>query len=370
MSEEREAGTVLVVADDAAARSTICSWLEMAAYRPLASGSGAEALEHLQRTRMGTAALVVRLTDAEGIKFLRQAREMDPSIGAVLVDSDNDMNARSVEELCGGVTVLPEPYDMPELLTAVASEIRRRMHRAADVQWRRVLDEVLEERSQIIERKLEQFAAASLEVLVTSLEARDAFMSGHSVRVAQLSASLADALGIRSTTWSRCGWRGRLHDIGMLVISDRVVNREGPLSPAEFDQVRQHTLVGHQLLQPYPHLADVARFVRGHHERWDGAGYPDGIAGEEIPWGARIIAVVETYDALVTQRAYRRDILSPQQACAEVQVLAGKALDPTVCAALSRVIGGRQTLEFVLDDGWLESVADPLVMAAPLVIPA
>ena len=83
----------------------------------------------------------------------------------------------------------------------------------------------------------------------------------------------------------RCDFAGRLHDIGMLVISDRVVNREGPLTPAEFDQIRQHTLVGHQLLHPYPHLGDVARFVRGHHERWDGTGYPDGLAGEAIPWG-------------------------------------------------------------------------------------
>jgi len=142
---------------------------------------------------------------------------------------------------------------------------------------------------------------------------------------------------------------GRLHDIGMLLISDRVVNREGRLTPEEFDQVRNHPLVGHQVLLPYPHLSDVARFVRGHHERWDGHGYPDGLAGEDIPWGARILGVAETYDALVTRRAYRSEILTPEQADAEVQRLAGKALDPAVCGAPSRVIGRGRTLEFVLD---------------------
>lgn len=238
---------------------------------------------------------------------------------------------------------------------AVAGEVWRRMQRAADGHWRRVVEEMLEERSQALARKLEQFAAASLEVLVTSLEARDPYMSGHSVRVAQLSASLADALGHPEDDVEAVRLAGRLHDIGMLVISDRVVNREGPLTPEEFDQIRQHTLVGHQLLQPYPHLGDVARFVRGHHERWDGGGYPDGLRGDDIPWGARIIGVVETYDALVTKRAYRSETRTPGEAHAEVQELAGKSLDPTVCGALGRVIGGRQTLEFVLDPQWRES---------------
>jgi putative nucleotidyltransferase with HDIG domain len=365
MIEDREAGTVLVVADDAEVRSSISTWLEMAAYRPLAIGTGVEALEHMHRTRLRTAAIVVRLGHAEGIEFLRKVRVMDPCVGAVLVGGDPVLNTPSVEELCGGLTMLGEPYGMPELLTAVAGEVRRGIQRTADMRWRGVLDKILDERARAIEHKLERFAAASLEVLVTSLEARDAFMSGHSVRVAQLSASLANALGHPEDSVEAVRLAGRLHDIGMLVISDRVVNREGPLSPAEFDQVRQHTLVGHQLLQPYPHLADVARFVRGHHERWDGTGYPDGLAGEEIPWGARIIAVVETYDALVTQRSYRREILTPEQANTEVKVLGGKALDPAVCAALSRVIGGRQTLEFVLDPGWEESL-----LPAPLVAPA
>jgi len=227
------------------------------------------------------------------------------------------------------------------------------------------LERMIEERAHALERKVEQFAAASLEVLVTSLEARDPFMAGHSVRVAQLSATLADALGHPENDVEAVRLAGRLHDIGMLVISDRVVNREGPLTPAELDQVRQHTLVGHQLLLPYPHLGDVARFVRGHHERWDGAGYPDGLAGEAIPWGARIIAAVEVYDALVTRRAYRQETLSPAAAFAEVRALAGKSLDPEVCAALGRVVVGRRTLEFVVDPGWREESA-----AGAMVTPA
>lgn len=216
-------------------------------------------------------------------------------------------------------------------------------------EWRRQVCEVVGERSRAIEQKLERYAVASLEVLVTALEARDPFMSGHSLRIAHLSASLADALGHPQDEVEAVRLAGRLHDIGMLVISDRVVNREGPLTPGEREQVRQHPVVGDQLLQPFPHLWEVGRFVRGHHERWDGSGYPDGLAGHSIPWGARILSVAETYDALVTSRSYRQEVRGPEDAARELERLSGTALDPEVVAALSSVIRQRRTLEFVVE---------------------
>ena len=354
MIGDRDAGTVLVVAADATARATLGTWLELAAYRPLTVGTAHEALARMRQGRQRPAALVIELGEEAGVDALRHARAIDPSIGAVLL---GDAPAALLEGLGASPTVLSRGCDRPELLTAIAGEIRRRIERATAGQWRQVVEEVLEERSQVFERRLEQFAAASLEVLVTSLEARDPFMAGHSVRVAQLSASLADSLGHTPNEVELVRLAGRLHDVGMMVISDRIVNRDGPLTAEEYDQVRQHPLVGYQLLQPYPHLSEVARFVRGHHERWDGAGYPDGIAGPDIPWGGRIIAVVEVYDALVTRRAYRSEVMTPHEAEAEVHALAGTALDPEVCAALRRVIGRRRTLEFVLDPAWRETAA-------------
>lgn len=354
MIGDRDAGTVLVVAADATARATIGTWLELAAYRPLTVGTAHEALARMRQGRQRPAALVIELGEEAGVDALRHARAIDPSIGAVLL---GDAPAALLEGLGASPTVLPRGCDRAELLSAIAGEIRRRIERATAGQWRQVVEEVLEERSQVFERRLEQFAAASLEVLVTSLEARDPFMAGHSVRVAQLSASLADALGHTPNEVESVRLAGRLHDVGMMVINDRIVNRDGPLTAEEYDQVRQHPLLGYQLLQPYPHLSEVARFVRGHHERWDGAGYPDGLAGPDIPWGGRIIAVVEVYDALVTRRAYRSEVMTPAEAEAEVHALAGTALDPEVCTALRRVTGRRRTLEFVLDPEWRDAAA-------------
>lgn len=207
----------------------------------------------------------------------------------------------------------------------------------AEREWRRQVCEVVVERSRAIEHKLERYAVASLEVLVTALEARDPFMAGHSQRIAHLSASLADALGHPQDEVEAVRLAGRLHDIGMLVISDRVVNREGPLAPEEREQIRQHPVVGDQLLQPFPHLWEVGRFVRGHHERWDGTGYPLGLAGDAIPVSARLMAVADVYDALISRRVYKPPFFH-DQAVAMIRAERGKHFDPDIVDAMLEIV--------------------------------
>jgi HD-GYP domain-containing protein (c-di-GMP phosphodiesterase class II) len=109
-------------------------------------------------------------------------------------------------------------------------------------------------------------------------------------------------------------------------------------------------VVGDLLLQQHPDMDEVARFVRGHHERWDGKGYPDGLAGPAIPWGGRILAAAEIYDALVTDRVYRPNRLTPEAACLRMQDLTGTVLDPEVYRALAAVVARRQALEFLPDE--------------------
>jgi HD-GYP domain-containing protein (c-di-GMP phosphodiesterase class II) len=137
--------------------------------------------------------------------------------------------------------------------------------------------------------------------------------------------------------------------VGKIGTREAVLNKQGPLTPEEFEHVKQHVLIGSQILQPLPHLEHIIAMVRSHHERWDGTGYPDGLKGEAIPLGGRIIAAAEVYDALCTSRPYQ-DKLTPEGTVERMAELSGTVLDPKVLDALRAVVGRRRTLIF-LDEG-------------------
>ena len=142
---------------------------------------------------------------------------------------------------------------------------------------------------------------------------------------------------------------GRLHDLGKIGTRESVVNKEGPLTPEEFEHVKQHVIIGAQILAPLTHLGDVVSMVRSHHERWDGTGYPEGLRGEEIPIGGRIIAAAGVFDALTTSRPYQ-DKMTPEQAVERLADLSDTVLDPKVFEALTGIVARRGTLVFLDED--------------------
>jgi HD-GYP domain-containing protein (c-di-GMP phosphodiesterase class II) len=141
----------------------------------------------------------------------------------------------------------------------------------------------------------------------------------------------------------------RLHDIGKIGTREAVMNKEGPLTADEFEHVKQHVIIGSQILAPLSHLGSIIGAVRSHHERWDGTGYPDGLRGEEIPVEGRIIGAAEVYDALTTSRPYQEK-MTPEQAVERMADLSGTVVDPKVYDALGAVVARRQTLVFLDED--------------------
>jgi putative two-component system response regulator len=184
--------------------------------------------------------------------------------------------------------------------------------------------------------------------LVNALEAKDPYLRGHSARVADSAAMVAAEMGLPDDQVESIRTAGRLHDIGKIGIREEILSKQGPLTDEEFDHVKLHPLIGSQILSPLAHLGAVIQFVRSHHERWDGKGYPDGLTGETIPIGARIIGAVEIYDALTTSRPYQEKML-PELAVERLRDLVGTVLDPAVHRALQAVVARREALVF-LDD--------------------
>ncbi len=165
--------------------------------------------------------------------------------------------------------------------------------------------------------------------LVDALEARDRYTRGHSTRVAFLAGKIARrALG-HAADVAEIELAARLHDIGKVAVPDRLLDKPSSLTPEEVAIMDTHPLVGESILRPIAQLRNVAAIIRNHHERWDGAGYPDGLSGEHIPVGSRILALADTFDAMTSQRPYRHS-LPAAAAREEIAGHLGTQFDPTI----------------------------------------
>lgn len=174
-------------------------------------------------------------------------------------------------------------------------------------------------------------------VFVKALEKYDVYTKGHSERVAKCSVNLAKTLGLDEELQRRIYQSGLLHDVGKMFVPVDILTKNGKLTVEEYEQIKKHTTIGAELIEEGAELKDISMIVRHHHERWDGKGYPDGLKGEEIPLEARIMAVCDTYDAMTSDRPYRK-ALSQEVALKEIEKNAGKQFDPTVAKAFLEIM--------------------------------
>jgi HD-GYP domain-containing protein (c-di-GMP phosphodiesterase class II) len=194
-------------------------------------------------------------------------------------------------------------------------------------------------------RQLHHETQSTFELLADLLDRRDPYTASHSQRVAHLTTLILDEFpGLSADERDAIIAAARIHDLGKVATSDLILCKPGRLTDDEFAVIKRHPVDGSEILRhltPYRHIVEI---VRHHHERWDGRGYPDGLAGEAIPFGARVIAVADTYDAMTTDRPYRR-ALSHEEALAELQRGAGTQFDPVIVAAFERALArARETV--------------------------
>jgi HD-GYP domain-containing protein (c-di-GMP phosphodiesterase class II) len=180
-------------------------------------------------------------------------------------------------------------------------------------------------------RRLQRAFFQSLLGLANALDAKDACTRGHSERVAGWARRLAQAAGLSDVVAERLAQAGLLHDLGKIGVPEAILRKPGPLSEEEWETMRRHPVVGAQIVAPLEFFEDGAAVIRHHHERHDGSGYPDGLAGAAIPLGARIIAVADVWDAVTSDRPYRAS-LSRAEAMRLMETEAGRGLDPGLTA--------------------------------------
>ncbi|HEU5260797.1 MAG TPA: HD domain-containing phosphohydrolase [Gemmatimonadales bacterium] len=343
---------VLVVDDEEPIRNALKKFLAQQQFEVYAAGSGEEALQQLRRHRISLMLCDIRMPGTSGVDLVPQALEIEAELAILMLTAVNDATSAALCMQRGAMDYLTKPIELADLGRAVQRALKRREMLLENRQLNQWLKEEVSTRTAELQRerlKLERISVATLEALVNALEAKDPYMRGHSARVADLSATIAHQLGMPDEDVEHVRVAGRLHDIGKIGTREAVLNKQGALTPEEFEHVKQHVVIGSQILAPLSHLGDIIPAVQGHHERWDGTGYPDGLRGDEIPLAARIIGAAEVYDALSTSRAYQEK-MSPEQAIGRMADLSGTVLDPKVYEALSSVVARRRTLVF-LDEG-------------------
>ena len=208
------------------------------------------------------------------------------------------------------------------------------------VELRKAHDELQEAHDELTSAmaNLDRAYDGTLHALVAALDARDSATGGHSQRVAELSMAMAGEMGVdrESKEWRDIQWGALLHDVGKIAVPDEILRKPAKLSDSEWETMRAHPDAGHQILRDVEFLAPAAEIVRAHHERYDGAGYPSGLRGEEIQLGARIFTLADAFDAMTSNRPYR-SALAREEALAEIVRNSGTQFDPAVVRAFLSV---------------------------------
>lgn len=201
-------------------------------------------------------------------------------------------------------------------------------------------------------QELRETSVNMVRALVNAVDQKDSYTSGHSVRVGYYATLLGQSLGFEENDQEMLRWSALLHDVGKIGIRDDVLNKTGKLSPDEWNHMKEHPVRSHEVLQEVPQLTKALDGVLHHHEHFDGSGYPEGLAGEEIPLQARIIQIADIFDALTSNRSYRREH-SWQRALEILDEEAGSTIDPELHPVFDRLI--REAVDGQ-EDGWARMV--------------
>jgi response regulator RpfG family c-di-GMP phosphodiesterase len=341
---------ILLVDDDAALRVLLRTTFEGADVEVDEADSAASAAAIIERRRPDVIVLDVRMPGMDGFEFCRRLkadRETADIPVMMLTGSevDGDQEARDV----GAAALLQKPFSPLELLAVVerlAGGLYAIPFRASKpakgpeeelLLYARDLRHMLElERGQ--RALLQRAYLETVTALASALESKDTGTRAHSQRVQRYAVELMRAVDARRLAKEPSAEYGfLLHDVGKIGIPDSILQKPGPLTPAERRRMETHTVLGEQMLGGVAFLqGEGLRIVRSHHERWDGAGYPDGLVHDEIPLGARVFAVADTLDAMTSDRPYRR-ALTWNDAHGEIVAQGGRQFDPEVVEAFSDV---------------------------------
>ena len=308
---------ILIAEDNHVLRLALDEMLSLEGFDVMTASNGIEALSHMEMQAPDLILSDISMPKMDGYAFFDRVRS-DPdwlSIPFIFLTAHGTHDDILTGKNLGAEDYLVKPLDRIELITAVRSRLDRSR--------------------QLKVVRLRESYEASLTMLANAIEARDRYTRGHVERVTAYAVILAKHLGWQGKRLEELRFGAILHDIGKIHVQETTLCKDGPLNPDEWEEIRQHPVTGSSMVKDIPYLVPAIPAIRNHHECWDGSGYPDGLAREEIPIMARIVSVGDAFDAITTNRAYR-NASSIHSAYDEILEGSGKYYDPTVVSAFTR----------------------------------
>jgi putative two-component system response regulator len=303
-------GQILIVDDSCEAGQAQAELLRLAGYVVELVADGRAALQAVELQQPDLIILDVQMPGIDGYAVCEALKRNQATwqIPIIMVTVEGELEARLQGIEAGADDYLQKPADQQELEARIRALLRTKRRN----------------------EQLEQ-AEAVIFALARAVEAKDAYTEGHLQRLAGYAEAIGQRMGLDGEDLVALRHGALLHDVGKVGVDELIIRKGGPLTPAEYHLMQQHTIIGERIVQPLRMSAAVGPIVRYHHERWDGRGYPDGLARESIPLCARIVAVADAFDAMTTERPYNR-VLSDDEAAERLRAGAGMYWDPSVVA--------------------------------------
>ena len=322
---------VVVVDDDAIILRNANTILSEAGFKVTCLKSGKLLLDYVEKNTIDMLLLDIKMPELDGFETLKLLRKWEKKterreIPVIFFTANDDCASETAGLSLGAMDFIRKPF-AAEVLT---------------LRVRHLLDLIRLQRDlhAEVERKTQEIEGLSLHVvhsLADAIDAKDAYTKGHSGRVADYSREIAKRFGYSAERQEEIYMMGLLHDVGKIGVPDEVINKPGKLTDEEFAKIKTHPGRGARILENIKEMPKLATGARWHHERYDGRGYPDGLAGENIPEEARIIAVADAYDAMTSHRSYR-DVIPQEVVKGELEKGSGTQFDPRFAAIMLEII--------------------------------
>jgi len=327
-----EQATILIVDDEEAVRKLLKQKLSGEGYECWEAGSANRALDILRDNTVELVILDIKMPGKSGAQLLPEIRASYPDTMVIMATAITETSTAVYCMRLGAYDYITKPFNLDEVSLSVGKALEKRRLELENRDYQQHLEQRVKEQA----KKIRVSFLNAITALAYALEAKDRYTSGHSQRVAEMSVAIARELGLPPDRIDSIRLAGQVHDIGKIGVREAVLNKPAKLTDKEFNQIKRHCEIGEHILSPIVDDEEILNMVRHHHERYNGIGYPDGLSGEQIPLGARILAVADAFDAMTSERPYR-EAMSAEEACAEIERGKGTHFNPEVVEAFLRI---------------------------------